>query len=321
MRDRISKVRARLANLKSERARAPGRLAKAQERLADANDEFNTAEAQLAEISQKLKGIKLDEIAQREQRRDELREELRDIDRKIGALITNVENAEREKSRIDSEINDLTKLDEQTAIFGRRRSLCESIKGKLELQLVTEEDQARKVLRASIRNILQATTRKVLNLRMTDDYVISLVNADGTALPKSSGENQLLGLAFTAALIEFARVRQNAKDYRLLPGTVAPLVLDSPFGQLDETYRTTTAQFIPRMARQVILLVSRSQGSEEVLSALRAHLGAEYLLVRHNTEPAGDRKSEIRYLTGREFATVVFESDYDGTEIVELPRS
>ena len=320
VRDRISKVRARLTNLRSERTRAPSRLVKAQERLADANDEFDSAEAQLAEISEKLKGINLDEIAKREQRRDELRDDIRDIDRNIGALTTNVENAERDKARIDAEINDLTKLDEQTAIFGRRRSLCESIKGKLELQLVTEEDQARKVLRASIRRILQATTRKVLNLRMTDDYVISLVNADGTALPKSSGENQLLGLAFTAALIEFAKVRQNAKDYRLLPGTIAPLVLDSPFGQLDETYRTTTAEFIPKMARQVVLLVSRSQGSEEVLSSLSGHRGAEYLLVRHNTEPGGDRRQESRYFAGKEFTTVVFESEYDGTEIVEIPR-
>ena len=72
---------------------------------------------------------------------------------------------------------------------------------------------------------------------MTEDYGISLVNQAGTQLPKSSGENQLLGLAFTAALVEFARVRQNADDYRLLRGTVAPLVLDSPFGQLDEDYR------------------------------------------------------------------------------------
>ena len=320
MRDRISKVRGRLGNLRSERIRAPVRLATAQERLSDANDEFDSAEAQLAEISGKLKGIKLDEIAKREQRRDELRDDLRDVDRNIGALTTNVENAEREKNRIDAEINDLTKLDEQTAIFGRRRSLCENIKGKLELQLVTEEDHARKVLRASIKRILQATTRKVLNLRMTDDYVISLVNADGTALPKSSGENQLLGLAFTAALIEFAKVRQNAQDYRLLPGTIAPLVLDSPFGQLDETYRTTTAEFIPKMARQVVLLVSRSQGSEEVLSALNDHLGAEYLLVRHNRELAGDRRPESRYFAGKEFRTVTFESEFDGTEIVEISK-
>ena len=318
MRDRVSKVRARLSSLRTERAKAPARLTKAKERLADANDEFATAEAQLAEISEKLKGINFEDIAERERRREELKRELSEIDRNIGSFKTNMEGTERERVRIDNQITDLARQDKQTAIYARRRSLCESIKGQLEVQLVEEEDQARKVLRAGIRRILEATTRKVLNLRMTDDYAISLVNADGTALPKSSGENQLLGLAFTAALVEFAKVRKNAQDYRLLPGTIAPLVLDSPFGQLDEAYRATTAEFIPKMARQVVLLVSRSQGSEDVLNAVRDHLGAEYLLVRHNRDPRGDRKQESRFFKGEEFKTAIFDADFDGTEIVEI---
>ena len=247
-----------------------------------------------------------------------LRDELREIDRKIGSFGTNISGSERERTRIDHEITELAKQDKQTAIYGRRRNLCETVKGKLEIQLVSEEEQARKILRAGIRRILEATTRKVLKLHMTDDYVISLVNSDGTALPKSSGENQLLGLAFTAALIEFAKVRRNAQDYRLLPGTVAPLVLDSPFGQLDEAYRATTAEFIPKMARQVILLVSKSQGSEDVLNSVKDHLGAEYLLVRHNTDPQGERKQESRHFKGKEFKTAMFETEYDGTEIVEI---
>lgn len=318
MRDRVSKVRARLSTLKTERAKAPTRLTKAKKQLADANEEVSTAEAQLAEISQKLQGINFDDIAQREQRRQQLRDELRDIDQKIGALETNASNSEREMSRLEDQITQLARQDQQTAVYAKRRNLCESIKGKLEVQLREEEEQARRVLRAGIKRILKATTRKVLNLRMTDDYLISLVNADGTALPKSSGENQLLGLAFTAALVEFAKIRKNAQDYRLLPGTIAPLVLDSPFGQLDEAYRATTAEFIPKMAQQVVLLVSKSQGSEDVLNSLKDHLGAEYLLVRHNKEPQGERKAESRYFKGEEFRTAVFDSDFDGTEIVEI---
>lgn len=318
MRDRVSKVRGRLTSLKMERAKAPGRLAKAKKHLSEANDEFATAEAKLAEISEKLKGINFQDIAERERRRSELRDELRQIDQKIGSLNSSIASSERDQSTIDREINELAKQDKQTAIYGRRRTLCESIKGKLEVQLVTEEDQARRVLRAGIKRILEATARKSLNLRMTDDYVISLVNSDGTALPKSSGENQLLGLAFTAALVEFAQIRKNAQDYRLLPGTIAPLVLDSPFGQLDDAYRSTTAEFLPKMARQVVLLVSKSQGSQDVLELLKDHLGAEYLLVRHNTDPQGDRRLESRYLKGKEFRTAVFDANFDGTEIMEI---
>lgn len=318
MRDRVSKVRARLSMLRTERAKAPGRLIKAKEQLAEANEDFATAEAQLAEISEKLKGINFEDISDRERKRSELRDELRKIDRDIGAFETNIKASERSMADIDRNISELAKQDKQTAIYGHRRDLCEEIQRKLQEQLVSEEDGARKVLRAGIRKILESTTRKPLSLRMTDDYVISLINSDGNALPKSSGENQLLGLAFTAALVEFAKIRKNAEDYRLLPGTIAPLVLDSPFGQLDEAYRMATAEFIPQMARQVVLLVSKTQGSDEVLDVLKTRIGAEYLLVRHNTEPLGDRKSESRYFKGKEFKTAFFDSDFDGTEIVEL---
>lgn len=318
MRERVTKVRGRLSSLKAERAKAPTRLTTANTKLAEANAEFSSAEDRLGEIHEKLKGINFEDIAEREERREDLRKENSDIDRNIGSLETNIQIAEREKTTLDAEINELAKQDKQTAIYGRRRTLCESIKGKLEIQLVTEEKEAQGVLRASIRKILESTTRKVLRLKMTNDYVINLVNELGTVLPKSSGENQLLGLAFTAALIEFAKFRQNAQDYRLLPGTIAPLVLDSPFGQLDEAYRITTAEFIPKMARQVVLLVSKTQGSEDVLQAVKKHLGAEYVLVRHNKEPRGERKEESRYFEGKEFKTAVFDSSYDGTEIVEV---
>ena len=318
VRDRIAKVRARLSSLKSERAKAPSRLSKAKERLAEANEEIGSIEAQLGEIHDKLKGINFEDIAKRERRRAGLLSELSGIDRQIGSLKSGIEDAEKRKSQIDQEINDLAQQDQRTAIYGRRRTLCESIKGTLELQLVEEEEQAQKVLRAGIRRILEATSHKALTLRMTDDYVISLVNSDGMALPKSSGENQLLGLAFTAALVEFAKVRENAQDYKLLPGTIAPLVLDSPFGQLDKAYRTTTAQFIPKMARQVVMLLSQSQGSQDVLEALQDRVGAEFLLVRHNREPIGERKQESRYLKGEEFKTAVFDSAFDGTEVLEI---
>ena len=51
------------------------------------------------------------------------------------------------------------------------------------------------MLRRQISKVLQATTRKNLRMKMPDGYNVSLVNEEGTQMPKSSGENQLLGLA------------------------------------------------------------------------------------------------------------------------------
>ncbi len=318
VRDRITKVRARLSSMKSERAKAPHRLTTARSRLAQVDGDIGLIEAQIGEIGVKLKGINFKDIAAREKRREELRLELWNINRQVGSLEKSIENAEIEKQQIHKDITELAKQNQQTAIYAERITLCESIQDTLESDMAEEEDRARKVLRTWIGELLGATTHKVLTLHMTDDYVISLVNSDGMELPKSSGENQLLGLAFTAALVKFAKVRQNATCSWLLPGTIAPLVLDSPFGQLDEAYRKTTAQKIPQMARQVVLLLSQSQGSQEVLEVLRGYIGAEFLLVRHNKDSIGERKQESRYFKGEEFKTAIFDSTFDGTEVVKI---
>ena len=318
MRDRITKVRARLSNLKSERAKAGVRLNVANKRLAEANEELDYLEAEIAGVGEKLKGIDLEDIAKRERRREQLVTEVENTNQKIGSLKRAIATAKKEEKKINRDINSLSAQDKRTAIFGRRRELCETIRSTLEDQLVSEEEEARRTLRNKMNKVLKATTRKILNLNMSDDYIISLVNVDGVELPKSGGENQLLGLIFTAALVEFAKERMNNKQSNLLPGTIAPLVLDSPFGQLDDSYRATTAKAIPNMARQVVLMVSQSQGSSEVLRELEGRIGSEYVLVRHNKEAIGDRTPERRHLADKTINTVMFDSKFDGTEILRV---
>jgi DNA sulfur modification protein DndD len=320
LRSRVGKVRARLSELRLEREKSPARLEAANKRRAEARDDISRHEKDLQEISEQLSGINFDEIGERETKRNELRKLVNQKREQIGNFSTEIKNAENEKKNSEYELKKLAEEDIGSRIFGRRYALCETLKGRLERELLEEEKEARSVLRHSIKKILDKTSRKTFRMKMTDDYGISLVNDAGTQLPKSSGENQLLGLAFTAALVEFARIRQNAEDYRLLRGTVAPLVLDSPFGQLDEEYRKTTAQYVPQMAGQVILLVTKTQGSDGVIEALEGRIGEEYVLVRHNKDARDDRSLEIRQFNGKDVETAKFDAEFDGSSFVRVSR-
>jgi DNA sulfur modification protein DndD len=320
MRSRVGKVRAQLSQLRSERSKAPGRLEAANKRLAEARQDISRLEADLQEISEQLSGINFDEIASRESKRNELRVEANKKREQIGSLGGQIQSAVSEKSAAERDLQKLAGEDAGAQIFMSRYNLCESLKARLEKELIDEEKQARSVLRKSITKILERTSRKNFRLQMTEDYSISLVNEAGTQLPKSSGENQLLGLAFTAALVEFAKLRQNAQDYRLLRGTVAPLVLDSPFGQLDDDYRKTTAQYVPEMAGQVVLMVSKSQSSGGVLDALQNRIGEEYVLIRRNKGARGERTPELRQFGGKDVETAVFDADHDGSGFLRVTR-
>jgi DNA sulfur modification protein DndD len=320
LRNRIMKVRAQLSQLRSERAKAPGRLDVANARLAEARQDISRHEADLQEISEQLSGINFEEIAEREAKRNELRKLVNQKREQVGNFTTRIQNAESEKASAARDLQKLAQEDAGARMFMRRYTLCETLKGRLERELLEEETAARKVLRHSIKAVLDTTSRKAFRLQMTDDYGISLVNEAGTQLPKTGGENQLLGLAFTAALVQFAKLRQNAQDHRLLRGTVAPLVLDSPFGQLDEAYRRTTAEYIPQMAGQVLLMVSSSQASGSVMDAIRGRIGEEYVLVRHNRDPRGERPVEVKQFNGRDVETAVFDAEFDGSTFVRVTR-
>lgn len=318
LRSRVGKVKARLNLLKSQRENAPRRLEEANRRLAEAAQDISRHEVALDEISEKLTHVNFQDIADRELKRNQLRREANQKHEYIGNLNRQIQSLEMEKATAERDLKKSAAEDLNSQIFLQRYSLCEALKKRLEDELAEEEKVARSVLRASISKILAATSRKNFRLSMSDQYAISLVNDAGTQLPKSSGENQLLGLAFTAALVEFAKLRQSADDYRLLRGTVAPLVLDSPFGQLDEDYRKTTSEFIPEMAEQVVLLVSKSQSSGGVLDALRNRIGAEYVMVRHNRDAQEHRTREMREFSGKGYETAVFDADHDGSSFVKV---
>lgn len=87
LRSRLSSVRSTLNELKREREKAPGRLDVANKRLAEARQDISAIEAELGEISDKLSGIDFDEIAQRERRRNELRDEHNGIDEAFQHLV------------------------------------------------------------------------------------------------------------------------------------------------------------------------------------------------------------------------------------------
>ena len=114
------------------------------------------------------------------------------------------------------------------------------------------------------------------NFAFNDDYSMDFV-CDGRVLRcRATGENVLIGLAFTALLARLVSVRSGG----------APMLLDSPFGSLDMMWREVAAEFIPQMASQVILLLSGHECDGDTLDKLRPHIGAEYAFINEGNYSA-----------------------------------
>ncbi len=315
LQDRIIKVRARLEGLRENRERAPQRLKEANDDCSQEEEEVAKLEGQLAECRAQIKNVNITEISDKEVKLEQLRRDERTISQDIGGLRQNILRTERDKNDVAKQVDSLTSKNSDSKRYILRRDLALALKERLEVRLAEEEEVSKTVIRKYISEIMEATSRKNFKVRMDDNYTVTLRNADGIIMPKSEGENQLLGLAFTATLCKFAKIRKGSTGEFLLPGTEAPLVLDSPFGKLDSIYKVATAEFIPDMASQVILMVSKEQGSENVLAKLKDKIGEEYCLVRHNQSERGLKAQEFIDIGAKRVETTIYESTFDGTEI------
>ena len=183
----------------------------------------------------------------------------------------------------------------------------------LSTKLNTDLEEARNIINRFVRKIIEDTARKNFKVIVDKSFSVKLMDEWGNDMAKSEGENQLLGLAFTAALAKFAKIRKMQKVV-IITGHGSSLVLDAPFGKLDPVYKHATADFL-RKWLQVIVMVNREQGSPKVLEILKEKIGFQYALVRHNTGPRNEKNKEELNVNGKTIEITEYESIFDGTGI------
>jgi DNA sulfur modification protein DndD len=315
--NRVVRVRGYLGELKVKKSNAPKDLQRLQKAYAAAYQNSKRAEQQLNELSQKLSSIDFEEIAEKEHARKDLVAKRDSTNKEIGQTTLKINIYEKSIENLTHEQKRLALSSAKATRLLNRKTLAERAADLLKLLLNNHEEQAKRTIADEVNNILGTTARRNYQFAFGSGFSFDLTYAhNGRTVPRSSGENQLLSLAFIAALIKFCRDRSLTKDDPLLiPGIVAPLVLDSPFGQLDSMYRVDTAAFIASMAEQVALFVSSSQGSPDVLDILSPRVGKEYVLISENRAPRNGKRSEILTLNGHEYETSLFGCEKDMTRI------
>lgn len=312
-------ARARITYLREMRIDAPKLLEAEQQRVATGVQERREVEQKIGELGEKLKGLPLGEIAERERTRQHKVSERENVIQRIGAVEITIQRLERIIREKQAEQSKVAARSSQARKLVTRRDLSERAAEVLRAYLEQHEDQARQMIAKEVNIILDKTARRLYKFAFKDNFAFDLTYADGRPVPRSSGENQLVSLAFIAALIKFSLSRSKHEDSDLLiPGVVAPLVLDSPFGQLDTKYRVDTASFVPAMASQVLLLVSSSQGDDNVLAALQPHVGREYVLISENTGSRGAKSSDPITLKEKRIQTSLFNCPKNLTRIQEV---
>ncbi|QIP41485.1 hypothetical protein G9444_4241 [Rhodococcus erythropolis] len=147
----------------------------------------------------------------------------------------------------------------------------------------------RRRLEAELQAIFGSITIKKYTPRLNANFELTLhQDVDGVELqvPKSTGENQILSVSFVAAVSKLAReirTEHRAEGDGAADSGTYPIVMDAAFGSLDKNYQKEVSRALARLAPQLIVLVSKSQGMGEVINELRPHVSNMGVLVTNTT--------------------------------------
>lgn len=182
------------------------------------------------------------------------------------------------------------------------------------------EVQFRYSLEKRVQEIFSAISFTPYLPRISNDYDLRLVeNTSGIAVSvaASTGENQILSLSFIGGIID--RVRDWSQKNTLMgpDSSTFPIVMDSPFGSLDEIYRRQVAKSIPQLANQLIVLVTKTQWRGEVEQEMANYIGKQYVLVYNSPKP--DCEEDSIELEGVKYPLVQRSpNEFEYSEIVEV---
>jgi DNA sulfur modification protein DndD len=61
---------------------------------------------------------------------------------------------------------------------------------------------------------------------------------------------------------------------------IGPIVMDTPFGRLDEEHRIAILEYLPKQVSQLVLLYHSGELQEDSIQYIKAHVGIEYDILK-----------------------------------------
>jgi DNA sulfur modification protein DndD len=292
-----------------------------EQKLIESNrDRLARVENQLAKIREKNKTSSKEDVRECE---DQLEKTNRSIEETLFLMATEQKEINRLEDLINhlrEQVRQLESKNAQQDLSRRRLAVCnEAIKVLQEVQR-RQRVYFRADLSERINKLFSKISFKPYIASLSPEYTLCLNEPGGTPVGSSTGEKQVLSLAFLGAIIEQSREFTAKKEG--LPGpesSTFPVCMDSSFGSLDPLYRRQVTTLMPDLANQFIIILSRSQLQVDVEQSVRSRVGKEYVLSCFTPKPDADEDSIL--LNGRKYDLVKrCADDLERSEVVEVIR-
>ncbi|MEG4121046.1 AAA family ATPase [Microcoleus sp. N9_B4] len=311
--DRVNEIDRQVAEFWEEIDRQQGNISRDR-------TELYRVETQLDDIHSKLRNFPDGDVSRLQKRLDEIEAKIGDLHRETGSNQQQIESLNASIANLDKQI-DKQQLNEQRQVLAQRRIAATQdaidrlteVRSRLEKQFCSQ-------LEKRVQDIFSQISFTPYIPKLSDKYELTLVeNTSGkeSLVAGSTGENQILSLSFIGGIIEGVREWSQKNTLMGPDSSTFPIVMDSPFGSLDEIYRKQIANKLPKLANQLVVLVTKTQWRGEVAQEMESCTGREYVLVYNS--PKADCEEDAIELGGMRYPLVKRSpNEFEYTEIVEV---
>lgn len=280
----------------------------------------------LDEISQKLGGKDSEEVHKLEEKRQNLQLRQRELDREQGSQERDIAAKDAAREQLRRQIASSRQQAEAAARAQRRLEMLDETHVLLEKILDFEMQDLRDILAEEINKHFKKIIDRDYWVELNKDFILRLrkrVDYEEASreldVAHSQGQRQVTSLVFIASLVALASRRQEIPTIlKGVEGGNYPMVMDSPFGQLGDEFRSGVARWIPGLAPQVVIMVSSSQYRGEVERELdeSRRVGRRYMLCYHG--PAKRKEAATRISIGGKSYVQYREGRIEFTEVKEI---
>lgn len=202
------------------------------------------------------------------------------LHRQIGTLDLELEKIKKELNSLTIERQEADKKNEKSKREREKRDLAKKIMLNLETLKKYKEIQGREGLKEKIEEVYSKINKKGYQVELTEDFTFKIYDIDGQEAGTSKGESKNKALSFIGGLVYYAKELNKEKTKSAIDsnGGIYPLVLDAPYGDLDNEYRLDFTKMLPVLSEQIIVMVSSGQWNSQIEEVVKERIGRKYIL-------------------------------------------
>jgi DNA sulfur modification protein DndD len=186
-------------------------------------------------------------------------------EKKIEYLNRDIEQLRNKEGELRRKMEQLAVHDQETANLTQQVKLARGLHQAADKLISWRIEQCKQTIESQTSEIHRRVTNKpdeYVGIQIQQDYTLGIKNANGSILnPEmlSAGEKEALAFAFIAGL-------------NVASGKAAPLMMDTPFGHLDNQHQKNIVNSLPILPSQVIVLATDRDFPDHLLQALRPYV-------------------------------------------------